>query len=164
MNNRVAPPPILDSARVLAYANVPEDMPFTGRIHLHAGGDWVGRVPNLAICRNYYKPDDILLLFCDEEWNSRGCIPFGCVEEAKLTAERGYAGISAFWMEDQYDEAATNEFLRDVYEVDPTSEWWRYRCSFCQNDVQGSGITDGWATICVACADKFHAAFHADDA
>src|SRR5688572_969828 len=84
------PPPVIDSARVLAFANVPDDVQYTGRTHLNVGGEWIGRVANLAICRNYCKPDDILLLFCDEAWASQGCIPFASIEEARLKAEAGY--------------------------------------------------------------------------
>ena len=158
------PPPIIDSARVLEFANVPDHIAFTGNIHLNVGGEWLGRVANLAVCRNYCNPNDILLLFCDEEWNSRGCIPFGSIEEAKLKAERGYTGISAEWCETPYDDAVIADFLRDEYEVDPTTEWWLFRCSFCQAEVEGKAITKGWATICVQCVNKFYAAMHEKEA
>lgn len=157
------PPPVLDSARLIAFANVPEHVPFTGRIHLNVDGEWLGRVENLAICSNYCKPDDLLLLFCDGDWHSQGCIPFTSIEEAKLKAEMGYTGISEFWNDSPYDDVAVNSFLRDEYGVDPGAEWWRYRCSFCQADVEAQAITKGWATICVSCIDSFHAAFHGSD-
>jgi hypothetical protein len=161
--NASCPPPVLDSARLIAFANVPEHVPFTGRIHLNVGGEWLGRVENLAICRNYCKPDDLLLLFCDADWQSQGCIPFTTVEEAKLKAERGYTGVSELWQESPYDDVAVDSFLRDEYGVDPKAEWWSYRCSFCQAEVEGQGITKGWATICASCVETFHAAFHASD-
>lgn len=164
MATHLVPPPIIDSARVLAFANVSEEVEYTGRIHLYVGDERLGRVANLAICRNYCKPDDILLLFCDEAWESRGCICFASIEEAMLKAEAGYTGISAAWKEATYNDAAVAEFLREVYEVDPSSEWWSFRCSFCRENVEGQGFTRGWATICVACVDEFHSAFHSADA
>lgn len=158
------PPPVLDSARLLAFSNVPEHVPFTDKIHLYVDGERLGRVANLAICRNYCVPDEVLLLFCDGDWEPIGCIPFTTVEEAKIRAEKGYTGISALWQEAPYDDAAVDEFLRDEYEVDPRSEWWNLRCSFCKAEVEHGGITRGWATICLACTDEFHALLHADEA
>jgi hypothetical protein len=162
MSAPAVPPPIIDSARVLAYAHVEAGVEYTERIHLIVGGERLGRVPCLAICRNYSIPDHILLLFCDSDWNSLGCIAFKSVEEAKIRAERGYAGVTTKWQDSPHNDAATADFLRDVYEVDPSSEWWRHRCSFCQKEVEGQCIAKGWATICVACVDAFHHAMHAD--
>jgi hypothetical protein len=162
MSPASSPPPIIDSARVLCYASVGDDIEYTERIHLIVGGERLGRVPALAICRSYNIPDDILLLFCDAEWNSQGCIAFTTVDEAKLKAERGYPGLMARWVESTHDDGAVADFLRNEYDVDPGSEWWRHRCSFCQKDVEGMGISKGWATICAACVDSFHSALHAD--
>jgi len=162
MSTSKTPPPIIDSARVIEYAHIGQDIPYTGGIHLIVDGERLGAVPNLAICRNYCIPDDILLLFCDGEWSSKGCIAFSKVEEAKIKAERGYPGISSLWSETPHDDNAVADFLRDVYDVDPSSEWWRYRCSFCQKDVEGQGISKGWATICRSCVEAFHKAFHAN--
>lgn len=157
------PPPIIDSARVLFYATVSDDMEYTERIHLYVGGERLGRVPNLAICRNYYIPEDVLLLFCDADWNSQGVIAFTTVEEAKLKAERGYPAIAGRWLPTPHDQSAVDEFLRNEYEVDPKSEWWRHRCSFCREDVTKQMISSGSATICSACVDSFHSAMHAND-
>jgi len=162
MSTPSLPPPIIDSARVLCYAIIDADVEYTGRIHLIVEGGRLGRVPGVAICRNYNNPEDILLLFCDAEWNSQGCIAFTTVEEAKIKAERGYPALSTRWQESPHDAAAVADFLRDVYEVDPKSEWWTHRCSFCQKNVEGMGISKGWATICMACVDRFHSAVHDD--
>ena len=162
MSTASIPPPIIDSARVLLYATVTADMEYTKRIHLIVGGERLGRVPNLAICQNYYVPEDVLLLFCDAEWNSQGCIAFTTVEEAKLKAERDYPAIAGQWHATPHDQSAIDDFLRDVYEVDPKSEWWRHRCSFCQKDVEGMAVSKNSATICLACVDSFHEAMHAD--
>jgi hypothetical protein len=128
----------------------------------------LGRVPNLAICRNYYEPSDILLLFGNEEWSSPslGCIPFTSIDEAKLKAERGYPGISGCWKKVTYDDAAVAEFLRSEYDVDPNAEWWCFRCSFCQSEIEqeSQAIVKGWATICSKCIKEFHASLFGSDA
>ncbi|MDB5978771.1 MAG: putative integron cassette protein, partial [Nevskia sp.] len=89
-----APPPIIDSARTLCYAVCDHDVVFTDRIMLIVGSERLGEVSHLAICRNYRAPNDILLLFCDSNWESKGVIAFDSIEAAKAKAEIGYRGIS----------------------------------------------------------------------
>jgi hypothetical protein len=161
MSTDSLPPPIIDSARVLQYVTVSADMEYTERIHLIVGGERLGRVPNLAICQNYCDPEDVLLLLCDMQWNSQGCIAFTTVDEARLKAEGGYPAISGQWKSTPHGQSAVDDFLRDVYEVDPRSEWWRHICSFCQKDVEGMAVSKGSATICLECVDSFHEAMHA---
>lgn len=162
MSEHKPPPPIIDSAKLLEYAYVEPDVQYTDRICLFVAGGKLGAVPCLAICRNYHQPDDVLLFFCDADWNTEGCIPFKTTEEAKLKAERGYTGITSNWQPSPHDDAAIADFLREVYEVDPSSEWWMRRCSFCQKEVEEKCISIAGATICVACVDKFHDAMHSD--
>ena len=124
MSSVLTPPPIIDSALVLAFAHVSEEIAFSGETHLHAFGKWVGRVANLAICRNYGEPNDILLLFCDSDWNSEGCIPFNSIDEAKFEAEKDYSGIETKWVNLPHNDEAIADFLRNDYGVDPKTEWW----------------------------------------
>ena len=157
MTVSVLPPPVIDSARLVAYAHTDAGVEFTDQINLIVGDERLGRVPGLAICLNYYVPGDVLLLFCDAEWNSKGVIAFTTVDEAKLKAERGYRGITDKWIPSPYSEAEVAAFLRDVYEVDPQAEWWRMMCSFCGNEAQGQCVKAARATICAACISKFNA-------
>jgi hypothetical protein len=162
MTTSVPPPPIIDAARVLEYAHV-GDLPFTGRIHLNVGGEWLGQVANLAICLNRNVPDDILLLFCDDEWTTQGCIGRSSVDDVKLDAERGYPGVGMRWRDNPHDAAAVDAFLRDVYEVDPSSEWWTHRCSFCQRVPEAALVTSNDAAICQTCIRSLHATLGGND-
>ncbi len=125
----------------------------------------LGEVPFLAICSNYAVPNDILLLFCNAEWESRGVIGFKSVEEAKITAERGYHGISQKWQESPYSNEDVENFLRDIYEVDPDAEWWKMTCSFCGKDDSEVGhmLAAERATICKDCAMEFYKYFRDED-
>jgi hypothetical protein len=150
-----SPPPILDSARTLWYAVKDEDVIFTDRIHLFVGEERLGEVSYLAICENYNEPNDILLLFCDSEWNCKGVIGCKSVEEAKIKAEKGYEGISSKWVHAEASKGELDNYLRKVYEVDPNTEWWSTRCSFCgQEDVKM--VTSEHAQICNECIKQFH--------
>jgi hypothetical protein len=151
------PPPVIDSARLIAYATTDHDVEFTDRITLIVGeGERLGRVPCLAICLNYYVSGDVLLMFCDDAWNCKGVIAFTSVDEAKARAELGYKGIARKWVPAPYSDEDVATFLRDVYEVDPNAEWWKTLCSFCGEEVEGQCISTARATICAKCVANFH--------
>jgi hypothetical protein len=152
------PPPIIDSARTICYAVKDDDVVFTNRIHLIVGGERVGEVSHLAICHNYSNPDDFLLLLCDADWESKGVIGFDSVEAAKAKAERGYEGISRKWVDVEASKEELDRFLREEYEVDPDTEWWRTFCSFCgKEDTETTGLlASGNAKICYECVKEFY--------
>lgn len=153
-----APPPIIDSARTLCYAICDHDVAFTDRITLIVGRERLGEVSHLAICRNYSMPDDILLLFCDSSWESKSVIACDSIEAAKAQAEVGYKWISKKWMEMESSKQEIDRFLREVYEVDPDTEWWKSIYSFCgkeDRDTDGMLSSDN-AVICYACIREFH--------
>lgn len=135
-----APPPVIDSAKVLMYAKNDNEVLYTDSINLFIGGseelEWkrLGEVENLAICVPYNQSHEILLLFCNNNWETQGALPFTSIDEAKIKAERGYKGISNNWVISPYSEEEIKDFLRDDYEVDPNSEWWKSICSFCNKD------------------------------
>ncbi len=146
MNYLNEPLPVIHSARVLCYAVNDDSVHYTDRIELHAGVDSkfkrVGEMPLLVISRNYVKPQDILLFFCNSEWEPQGTIAFDSVDEAKQKAERGYEGISHKWIDSAYSENQINEYLREEYEVDPNTELWKTECFFCglDNDTETGKI------------------------
>jgi hypothetical protein len=152
-------PPIIDSMRTLWFAHVDEEVVFTNRIHLLVDGERLGRVDCLAICLNYCVPGDYVLCFCDSEWQVRGVIAYGSVDEAKAGAERGYNGIKRKWQADTTSESEVQRFLREEYEVDPTTEWWKTECSFCGKDLPDvAGMLAGKnAHICYECVENFYA-------
>jgi hypothetical protein len=155
--NSIAPPPIIDSMRTLWFAHVDDEVVFTNRIHLLVDGERLGRVDCLAICLNYSVPGDFVLCFCDSRWQCAGVIAYKSVEEAKAAAETGYSGISAKWQADTTPEAEVHRYLREEYEVDPTTEWWKTECSFCGRDLPDvEGILAGKnAQICYDCVREF---------
>lgn len=123
------PPPIIDSAKLLAYAYNNDEVEFTDLIDIFVGKKdnltRLGVMPCLAICSDYAAPNEILLLFCNADWQSKGAIALNSVEKAKAKAERGYRGISKNWKASPYSDGDVENYLRDVYKVDPNLEWWK---------------------------------------
>jgi hypothetical protein len=163
------PPPIIDSAKLICFAHNDSDVIFTDRISLYIGGSGeefepIGEVPNLAITQQYCKPKDFLLMFCNSDWTVKGVIAFTSVEEAKIKAERGYAGITSKWHDSSYAEEDINNFLRDDYEVDPNSEWWADYCSFCGRESRDVNqmMKNQKAQICNFCVSEFYEEFKKD--
>ena len=162
------PPPVITSAKVLFFAHNDHEVKFTDKLSLYVsstdgGMQRLGEMPNLAICRNYGNPDELLLLFCGDDWDDHGVISnFHSVEEAKLRAEHGYNGISEKWNESPYSEDELRDFLRYEYEVDPETRWWETICSFCgKRDAVLSGAK---ASICRECVISFYQHLNKSDA
>jgi len=97
MTNVTEPPFLLDSARVVAYAETGGRASYTGRITVHANGQWLEPVPKLAICEDLVD-GDILIFHCDESWNVLAAGGAKSIEDARRTAEIAYAGISSRWV------------------------------------------------------------------
>jgi hypothetical protein len=68
MTNIAEPPFLLDSARVVLYAETGGSASYTGRITVHADGRWLEPVPRLAICEDLVD-GDIFIFHCDDSWN-----------------------------------------------------------------------------------------------
>ena len=160
------PPPIIHSARLVAYADNDTEVRFTDRINLLVGSEGsmerIGEVPHLAICTPYPNHEEFLLMFCDTEWEPKGVIAFSSIEEAKNKAERGYVGISRKWRASSYSDDEIMDFLRNEYEVDPSARWWEARCSFCgRTDHETGGMfASERASICNECIEDFYAHIH----
>ena len=122
-------------------------------------------MPGLVIINPYNNPEDFLLGFCDEAWAVAGVIQFDTIEAAKARAEHYYAGVSGKWRATPYSNEQTREYLRTEYEVDPDSEWWMDRCSFCgKEDTETEGmIASDLATICYGCIEDFYKEFLKSD-
>jgi len=113
------PPFLLDSARVLMYVETGGRDTYTGKITVHANGKWLDPVPKLAICEDLVD-GDILIFHCDDSWNVLAAGGAETVEDAKHTAERAYAGVSAKWVPYRSltsDEAAELEAERQELRV-----------------------------------------------
>ena len=145
----------------MAFAENDDDVTYTGKLSLHVGGsdNWqtVGELPRLVIVNPYNNPEDFLLGFCDDAWAIKGVISIESVEAARDRAEQCYSGIGGKWRKSPYSDEQAREFLRNEYEVDPDSEWWIVRCSFCgKEDTDTAGIiASESATICYGCIEDF---------
>jgi hypothetical protein len=146
---REPPPPVLDSARVLAYAFV-DDIPFRRAGSLIVNGQLVEHVPRLAICRNLGEDIGPMLFHCDEEWKSVGTTGAKTVDDAKAAAERNYPGVMSRWVD---VETSVEDALK--YYDEQTGS---LKCSFCgKRPFEVEGMAEGkGVAICKACIEDFH--------
>ena len=99
------PDPLIEDATLLAYAPIPENVRFTGRLSLYVDGVRLGPVPNLAICQPHTERG-LLLMHCDADWrllgvqawNAADVAPVTTVDEMIEVADRYYAGLKAHWI------------------------------------------------------------------
>ena len=151
----ITPPPVIDLARVIAFASVAPHVQWTGRQTLFVGGELLGEVPNLAICKNLDGPlTDYLLFHCDSEWKVLGVSGAPSIEETKDQAERAYKGISECWIEANVSEEEAEKYIRN--------ECADMICSFCGRlPTAVEGLVEGTnAHICYQCITEFHAAIN----
>ena len=151
MSERVPPPAVLDSARVLSYAFV-DDIPYHRAGALYVGDKLLEAVPRLAICANLGQDMGALLFHCDDGWTVLGVSGGDAVAEAKKRAERNYPGVSARWI----DLSITHEGALELYDREPENA----RCLFCRRrPFEFGGCVDNGegARICNECIERFHA-------
>lgn len=114
------PPPIIGSAKVLAYATVDASVEWAGPGRIFVGPasgplEPLGRVPKLAICKFPYR-DDYDLFYCDDDWNVQGGTAYPTFEEVKNRAEKDYPGISQNWRSFVHeDEAAVDRACMEPF-------------------------------------------------
>ncbi|QJR13558.1 ClpX C4-type zinc finger protein [Usitatibacter palustris] len=151
----VAPPPALDCAHVIEYATVDDSVTFEQRHTLNVGGEWLGRVPRLAICQNLDEPT-FMVFHCDDEWSVLGVAAgFGSADEAKAKVERSYHGISGRWI--------ASAFSRDDAARLVAENLKAHSCSFCgRTPLQYQSIAGDAVRICNHCVDEFHEVMHSD--
>jgi hypothetical protein len=148
-----SPPPVLDMARLIAYAPISDSVKWTGRQCLFVDGELLGPVPNLAICKNLSGPlTDYLLFHCDSDWGVLGVSGAPDLEQVRAIAERAYTGISEYWIEAETSEEDAEKYVREKFSDSI--------CSFCDRLpaevdqlIAGNGVQ-----ICSTCIAEFHAA------
>lgn len=136
-----SPPPILNSARVVAFATVDNSVVHVRDDLLYVDGKPLGPVANLAICK-YPHESEYHLMFCDDDWNVLGGIGLASSEAAKRRAEQEYRGIMARWQVFHHDDEAAV----DQQCLEPL-------CSFCgKSFLKVEQMIEGKnAIICDAC-------------
>jgi hypothetical protein len=155
MNTALVPPPVLDSARVVAYAVIDETVTHTGHTCFIVGGRVLQPAGGLAICQQL-GDNDYLLFHCTRDWYVLGAGFHPSIQDAKAYAERGYRGVGKKWVELNTTEAAAREFMdRDIRGT---------ACSFCGRvSEDGDDLTIGpTAAICDHCFEKTYALFESE--
>jgi len=151
---KIAPPVVLDSARVLAYAFV-DDIEYRQCGALYVDGVLLEHVPRLAICANLGSDLGPLLFHCDVNWNVLGVSGASTVEAVKECAERNYPSSISRWVDiDVSVEDALKYYDEHVENAS---------CSFCgkrQFEFEACVAGKG-ALICKSCVDFFHAELRA---
>jgi hypothetical protein len=150
------PPPTIAGLYVLAFANVDETVQFKQLNRLNVGGKWLGRVPNLAICKPFDK-QEFMVQHGSECWESLGIASgFKSVIEAKESTERSYNGISEKWK--LTHNSIKEEKARYEAGLKATS------CSFCGRTIlQITAMVGDEVRICNHCIKEFHEAIHLND-
>lgn len=159
---KLTPPPVLASARVLFYARVNDSVKFTRRTLLFVDGQELGQVPCLAICEEEASKQ-ALLFHCDNEWNTLGCSAHASTDEAKARAERIYAGLSRHWIDAKVSKEQADAYKSSLRKAD--EDHFKElrsvaRCSFCGrrvaevNDMHINENED--AFICDLWVEEFH--------
>jgi hypothetical protein len=150
------PPPILAGLYVVAYANADLSVGFEQRNTLSVNGQWLGRVPRLAICRDF-DSGEYLIQHCSEDWDPIGVAGgYDSIEDAKSRIERAYPGIGGKWI-------TTQTSLEDARAL-RNAELRAESCSFCgRTSLEVTTMVGDSVRICGACIDEFHAGIHSDD-
>jgi hypothetical protein len=102
------PPPILHGAMVLAYATLDDSVVRVRKDLLYIDGKPLDHVAKLAISRS---PGDkeVLLFFCDDDWELLGLSAHPSVDQAKRRTEREFRGVAAKWKTYQHKDVAAVE-------------------------------------------------------
>jgi ClpX C4-type zinc finger protein len=149
-----SPPPVLDRARVIAYAVLDDSVQWTGRQKLFVGGKELGPVPRLALCQNVEgNLKDILVFHCNDEWDVLGVSGGKTLEAAKASAERAYRGVGAKWISTNVTEDEAKSWIeKNCADVS---------CSFCDRTLDDYqhlvGNKAGSVRICNYCIDEYYA-------
>lgn len=137
---------------VVEYAVVDSTVKFMNRKNLNVGGNWLGAVPKLAICKNL-ETSEYHLSHCDDEWNDLCAVQTAkTIQEIKEIAEKHYQGIGKNWVTSGYSETDAIASLNE--EIETT------KCSFCgrspHDESTRSMIVSDNARICDVCIREFY--------
>ena len=136
---------------VVEYALVDSSVRFVDTRTLNVGGQWLGAVPKLAICRNV-ETSEYHLSHCSDDWEDLCSVECRqTVEELRSIAEKHYVGIKDKWIATGYSEA---EAISTIEEIKDSM-----RCSFCGKSAYDSDVKSliegPDAMICDSCVMDF---------
>jgi hypothetical protein len=138
-------PPVLASARVIAFAVVDDTLTPTGRTVRFLGGRPPGRAPRLALGAGL-SDGRIRLLHCDLDWNVLAVSEHESLDAAKGAAEEVYSGVWRVWQAATFTDPEVAAFLDE--------EDAGLICSFCgRHPHQYEKLVTGQAgaAICDRC-------------
>lgn len=136
---------------VVEYAIVDDTVEYMNRRNLNVGGEWLGAVPKLAICKDI-ESKELYLAHCNDDWDILCYVEsHKTIEESKENAEKHYRGIGKKWIQTNYKESDALEVFEKEKE--------KMRCSFCgkshfDHEFQ-SLICGEKANICDVCVENF---------
>jgi hypothetical protein len=110
MDSMEAPAPVIGGLYVVAYAHVDNSIQFTQTRTLSIDGQWLGAMPNLAICQEF-NTREYAIQHCTEEWEPVDIAAgYASREEAMRRIEQSYRGISSKWIDATitFEEAASD--------------------------------------------------------
>jgi len=150
------PPPALDCAHAIEYAVVDASVRFEQRHWLNVGGEWLGAVPRLAICRNLDE-SQFMVFHCGEDWNVLGVASgYDTIADAKARAERSYHGLMQKWTPTGHSVDDALGYVKERFKG--------HECSFCgrlplqyDSAIGGPGVR-----ICNHCIVEFHETVRSD--
>ena len=144
---------------VVEYAVVDSTVTFMDKKTLNVGGEWLGEVPNLAICKNLVT-SEFHLSHCSSKWEDLCSVETAdTLEKIKKIAEKHYRGINRKWIPTTYSESDANKIFEEEKE--------KMKCSFCGKthyDGVFTGLIKGEnANICNVCVESFAKEFEDED-
>lgn len=144
------PPPMIDSAKLIQFADAGPPVLFTGIQCVYVDGKLIGSAPRLAICQQI-SDMAFLLYLCNEHWEVVAVVGGDDVSSLISKAERWYQGINAKWVSSPYSD---DEFQRYI-----EAERGDMRCSFCRRwDWEYSVLfSQDNCNICDICVKDFGA-------
>ena len=150
------PPTILGGLYVLEFAHADGAVCFEQRLTLNVGGEWLGRMPYLALCEDFEKPE-FMVQYCNDEWEPIGIgAGYRTIEDAKTSVERSYHGITPKWIKSNTNKEEAYASYKAELKADS--------CSFCGRIIfEVSFMIGDQPRICNHCIDEFHEAIHAHD-
>lgn len=147
-------PPEIAGLYVVEYAHADRSVQFEQRRTLNVDGEWLGRVPCLALCTPF-GGSEYLIQHCDSNWAPLG-VSGGHVsaKEAKKAVERSYHGVAARWEKQPVSKRAASAAYRAALKAES--------CSLCdRTPLEFSAVVSARnVRICNHCVDGFHEAMH----
>jgi ClpX C4-type zinc finger len=154
-----APPSYIYDSHVVEYAEVDDSVVFEQRRWINVNGEWLGKVPCIAICQDF-KSLEYVIELCTSGWEPLARVPgYDLIEKAKARLERSYHGVSAKWIRAEM----TFEEARALRRLDLRED----SCSFCgRTPLEMNRMVateDHFVRICDRCIDRHYEMIHRDD-